>query len=69
MLWKEALSPLGEIHWLLDVVFLIYIFCTALRQLLLLFCCCFFCFWRAGGGGVPRHLENRCRCALLARLH
>ncbi|CAE7259152.1 Scn11a, partial [Symbiodinium microadriaticum] len=32
MLWKEALTPLSEIHWLLDLVFLIYIFCTV-------FCC------------------------------
>ncbi|CAE6958224.1 NaCP60E [Symbiodinium sp. CCMP2592] len=32
MLWKEALTPLSEIHWLLDLIFLIYIFCTV-------FCC------------------------------
>ena len=33
MLWKEALTPLSEIHWLLDLIFLIYIFCTAPWQL------------------------------------
>jgi len=32
MLWKEALVPLSEIHWAMDILFLIYIFCTV-------FCC------------------------------
>lgn len=29
MLWNEALRPLSEIHWVVDVLFLMYIFSTA----------------------------------------
>lgn len=32
MLWNEALKPLSEISWIVDILFLMYIFSTAPRQ-------------------------------------
>lgn len=28
ILWNEALRPLSEIHWVVDIIFLFYIFST-----------------------------------------